>query len=127
MVPHTARRGFSEPHSSVKNFDGSKRGRTHQFYEAVAPEEVFMVGCVSPIAGRSSFDSVSDITAGTVAKYCCVFVDFNFFPVVKVSRYALVMSTNSVRFVALLPITKVTFLDNHDTQREEAQISCRKM
>ena len=71
-------------HSSVKNFDCGKRGRTHQFYEAVSFEEVFMVGCVSPIAGRSLCDSVSDITAGTVTKYRRVFVDFNLF---LVSRY----------------------------------------
>ena len=88
------RRGFSDPHSSVKNFDGGKRGRTHQFHEAVAFEEYFMVGCVSPIAGRSWRDFVSDITAGKVTKYRRVFVDFNFFPVVKVSKYALVMSTS---------------------------------
>ena len=27
------------------NFDGGKRARTHQFYEAVAFDEVFLVGC----------------------------------------------------------------------------------
>ena len=42
MVPRSARPRFSEPHSSIQNLDGRKRGRTHQFYEAVAFEEVFM-------------------------------------------------------------------------------------
>ena len=77
MVPRTARRGFSEPHSSVMDFDGGKRGRAHQFCEAVAFEEVFMVGCVSPIAGISSCDSVSDIIARTVTKCRCVWGEGN--------------------------------------------------
>ena len=78
-----------------------------------------MAGCVSPIAGTSSCDSVSDITAGTVTNAA------------KVSRCVLVTSTSCsswvslVRFGAFLPVTEVTFLDNHDTQREEAQLTCK--
>ena len=41
--------------------------------------------------GRKEFLG-ADITAGTVTKYRRAFVDFNFFPVVKVSGYVLVMS-----------------------------------
>ena len=81
VVPRSARRGFGEPHFSVKKIDGHKRGRMRQFYEAVIFEEVFMVGCVSPIAaGRSSCDSVSDISAETVTKYSRDFCRFESFP-----------------------------------------------
>ena len=94
VVPRSAPRRFGEPHSSVNKIDGCERGRMRQFYKAVAFEEVFMVGCVSPIAaGRYSCDSISDISAETVTKYSRVFCRFQLFPVVKVSRYVLVMST----------------------------------
>ena len=45
---------------SPLSFDGDKRGRMRQFYEAVVfDRKFFLVRCIPPCAGRSSCDSVS--------------------------------------------------------------------
>ena len=59
VVPRSARRGFGEPHFSVKLRRRQARPHAAVPRSRGLESEVFMVRCILPFAGRSSCDSVS--------------------------------------------------------------------